>query len=152
MKSLDIFKLMIQNFLGNKKVNNYRQLVEELRQNYRKLCANMSMKMHFPHSHLGNIFENCGYLSDEQSETFHQHIQVMEEICQGCWKKRMMADYCWSLKRDKLYQHHLKKSRKIMCLELFTSVLESNIFDPFHIYCFVQFQIKDPVFPKPHTF
>ena len=54
----------------------------------------------------------------------------MEERCHERWDKRMMADYFWSLVRDKPYQHHSRKSRKISFLELWTSVLESKIFDP----------------------
>ena len=77
----------------------------------------MNIKMHFLHSHLDNFSENCGDVSDEQGERFHQDIKVMEEKCQGRWDKRMMADYCWSLKRDKPYQHHSRKSRKIIFLE-----------------------------------
>ena len=61
--------------------------------------------MYFLHSHSVNFPENCGDVSDEQGERFHQGIKVIEERYQGRMDKRMMADYCWSLKRDKLYQH-----------------------------------------------
>ena len=59
---------MTQNFLGNRKANNFRQLVNELIQNYRDLGANISIKMHFLHSHLDNSPENCGDVSNEQGE------------------------------------------------------------------------------------
>ena len=50
--------------------------------------------MHFFHSHLVKFPEICGDVSDEHSDGFHQYIIVMEERHQGCWDKRMMADYC----------------------------------------------------------
>ena len=57
---------MIQNFLGNRKANNYKQLVDELIQNYGELGTNMSIKMDFFHSNLDNLPENCGDVSDAQ--------------------------------------------------------------------------------------
>ena len=62
---------MTQNFLGNRKANNFRQLVNELIQNYGDLGANISIKMHFLHSHLDNSPENCGGVSNEQGERSH---------------------------------------------------------------------------------
>ena len=31
----------------------------------------MSIKIHFPHSHLDNFPEHCGGVSDDQGERFH---------------------------------------------------------------------------------
>ena len=73
--------------------------------------------MHFPHGHLDNFPENCGDVSDEQCERFHQDIKVMEERYQGRWDKIMMTDYCWSLKRKKPYHHYSKKSMERKILE-----------------------------------
>jgi len=71
----------------------------------------MSIKVHFLHSHLDRFPENCGDVSDEQGERFHQEIKLMEERYQGQWDKRMMADYCWSLKRDTSVEHS-RQARK----------------------------------------
>ena len=60
------FKSMIQNFLGNRKASNCRQLVDELTQNYGVLGANINIKMHFLYSCLHNSPENFGEISDEQ--------------------------------------------------------------------------------------
>ena len=68
--------------------------------NYRDIGADMSIKVHFLHSHLDRFPENCGDVSDEQGEHFHQDIKEMEERYQGRWDITMMSDYCWSLKRD----------------------------------------------------
>ena len=46
------FKKVAQNFLGNNKADNYRNLVDELLQNYNAIGCNMSLKIHFLHSHL----------------------------------------------------------------------------------------------------
>ena len=39
-------------------------------------------------------------MSNEQGEWFHQDNKTMEERNQGWWDKRMMADDCWSIKRN----------------------------------------------------
>ena len=44
-----------------------------------KLCINMSIKMHFLHSHLNNFFESYGDVNDKQGEKFHRDIKLMEE-------------------------------------------------------------------------
>jgi hypothetical protein len=60
----------------------------------------MSLKMHFLDSHLDFVPENLGAVSDEHGEPFHQEISVMEKRYQGQCSARMLADYCWMLKRD----------------------------------------------------
>jgi hypothetical protein len=58
--------------LGNVKPAIFRQLVEDLLNSYEKLGRNMSFKMHFLHSHLDFFPPNCGAVSDEHGERFHQ--------------------------------------------------------------------------------
>ena len=94
------FVAVTQNFLGNKRSDDYVALVENMLNNYRDIGANMSIKVHFLHSHLDRFPENCGDVSDEQGERFHQDIKEMKERYQGRWDTTMMSDYCWSLKRD----------------------------------------------------
>ncbi|UYV73962.1 hypothetical protein LAZ67_11001610 [Cordylochernes scorpioides] len=60
----------------------------------------MSLKIHFLHSHLDFFPENLGAVSDEHGERFHQDISSMEKRYQGKWSPGMLADYCWTLKRD----------------------------------------------------
>ena len=62
--------------------------------------CNMSLKLHFLHSHLYFFPENLGDVSDEHGERFHQDIATMENRYKGKCKANMMADYCWSLKTD----------------------------------------------------
>ena len=46
------FADVVFNFLGNRKAENYENLIEKLLISYRKLGCNMSVKVHFLHSHL----------------------------------------------------------------------------------------------------
>ena len=94
------FKNVTFNFLGNIKDPNYEQIVEDMLHSFKNLGCNMSVKVHFLHSHLEYFPENLGSLSEEQGERFHQDIKEMEKRCHGKLTKNMMADFCWMLKRD----------------------------------------------------
>jgi len=85
--------------LGNRRAQNCEELVNNLLQNYQKIGCNMSLKIHFLHSHLDFFPENCGAVSDEHGEHFHQDISSMEKRYQGKWNCAMLADYCWMLAR-----------------------------------------------------
>ncbi|XP_077974510.1 uncharacterized protein LOC144430449 [Styela clava] len=99
-------------FLGKTKAPNYKELAETLLTSLRQLGANMSIKLHFLHSHLARFPENLGDVSDEQGERFHQDISDMEVRYQGRWDSTMLADYCWSIKRDDAEAPHFRKSVK----------------------------------------
>ena len=60
----------------------------------------MSLKIHFLDSHLDFFTENLGEISDEHGERFHQVIMDKEKRYQGKWTSSMLAEYCWTLKRD----------------------------------------------------
>ncbi|GBM65653.1 hypothetical protein AVEN_217644-1 [Araneus ventricosus] len=62
--------------------------------------CNMSLKIHFLHSHLEIYPENLGSVSDEHRERFHQDISNMGACYQGKWNPKMLADYFWTLKMD----------------------------------------------------
>ena len=66
-------------FLVNKRSDDYVSLVQNMLDNYRDIGANMSIKFHFLDSHLDRFPENCGDVSDEHGERFHQDIKIMEE-------------------------------------------------------------------------
>jgi hypothetical protein len=76
------------------------------------LGCNMSLKLHFLHFHLDYFPENLGDLSEEQVERFLQDVKEMERRYLERWDVSMMADYCWSVKREALYQGHKPKSSK----------------------------------------
>jgi len=46
------FQEVVTGFLGNRRADKYKDLVEELLSSYQKLGCNMSMKIHFLNSHL----------------------------------------------------------------------------------------------------
>jgi len=59
--------------------------------------------------------ENCGAVSDEHGERFHQDISSMEKRYQGKWNCAMLADYCRTLARDVPtveYKRQAKRKRK----------------------------------------
>jgi hypothetical protein len=83
MAAWDSFKFVAKGFLGNRRAQNYEELVNNLLQSYQKLRCNVSLKIHFLHSR-SNIFpENCGAVSDEHGERFHQDISLVEKRHQG---------------------------------------------------------------------
>ena len=103
---------MVNNFLEKPKADNYREPVTELPQNYRELGCNMSIKIHFLDSHLDFFPNNLGAVSDEHGERFHQEISTMETRYQGKWNPKMLADYCWNLKRDLPIANYNRKSKR----------------------------------------
>ena len=78
----------VVNFLGNQKSDNYVEIVDNLLDRYKELGCNMSLKIHFLHSHLDFFPSNCGDVNDEHGERFHQDVSTM------------LADFCWNLQRD----------------------------------------------------
>ncbi|UYV80508.1 hypothetical protein LAZ67_19000385 [Cordylochernes scorpioides] len=68
-----------KNFLGSVKVENYRDIVNDLLLSYKALGCNMSLKIHFLHSHLDFFPDNLGAVSDEHGERLHQDISSMEK-------------------------------------------------------------------------
>ena len=106
------FVAVLANFLGNKKADNYETLVANMLSAFRDLGCNMSVKLHYLYSHLDRFPENLGAVSDEQGEWFHQDLKTMEERYQGRWDKNMMAEYCWSIKRECPETVHKRKSYK----------------------------------------
>ena len=73
------FSKVVHNFLGNKRADNYIELVEELLLSLQDLGCRMSIKVHYLHSHLSEFPANLGDVSEEQGERFHQDVKVMEE-------------------------------------------------------------------------
>ena len=63
----------------------------------------MSIKLHFLYSHLDRFPESLVKLNDEQGKRFYQDISEMEVRYQGRWDAAMLADYCWSIKRDNAF-------------------------------------------------
>jgi len=107
------FREVVNNFLGNRKDPNYVQIVETMLRKFQQLGCNMSLKVHFLHSHLDYFPANLGAVSEEQGERFHQDLKEMEKRYQGYWNVKMMSDYCWSIKRDLKVPAAGRASRKL---------------------------------------
>jgi len=60
--------------LGNKKSENYAEVVEKLLSSYHAFGYNVSLKLHFLQSHLYIFLGKKGAISDEHGERFHQDI------------------------------------------------------------------------------
>jgi len=63
----------------------------------------MSQKIHSLESKFDFFPKLLGEVSDEHDKRFHQDIMAMEKAYQGKWTSSMLADYCWTLKRDVPY-------------------------------------------------
>ncbi|GFU97438.1 uncharacterized protein TNCV_1912931 [Trichonephila clavipes] len=111
-KAWNSFVLIMSNFLGKKRSDDHVELVESMLSNLKELGCNMSIKIHFLHSHLDRFPQNLGDFSEKQGERFHQDLRTMEERYQGRWDSHMMADYCWSLQQDLPKVVHSRKSYK----------------------------------------
>jgi len=111
----DRFKFLVKEFLENRTVQNYEELLKNLLQSYHKLGCNMSLKIHFLHSHLDFFAENCSAVSDEHGERFYQDISSMKKRYRGKRNCAMLASYCWTLARDAPtveYKRQAKRKKK----------------------------------------
>jgi len=104
----DSFKFIVKGFLGNRRAQNYEELVNDLLQSYQKLGCNTSLKIHFLHSHLDFFPENFGAVCDEHGEHFHQDISSMDKRYQEKWNCAMLADYCRTME----YKRQAKRKKK----------------------------------------
>ena len=98
------FVKVSRDFLGNRRADNYKEVVADMLLSYQALGARMSLKNHFFHSHLDFFPENLGDVSDEHGERFHQDIAMMESRYQDRSGPNMMGDYCWTLQREERQQ------------------------------------------------
>jgi len=103
----------VKGFLGNRRAQNCEELVNNLLQSYYKLGCNMSLKTHFLHSHLDILPENCGAVSDEHGEHFHQDISSMEKMYQGTWNCAVLADCCRNFATDVPTVEHKRQEKRI---------------------------------------
>ena len=67
---------------------------------YESLGCNMNIKLYFAYSHLHNFPKNLDDVGDEKGVLFHRNVKAMEERYQMRWDVNVMANYCWSIKRE----------------------------------------------------
>ena len=56
------FVLVSKNFLVNYKTSNYKELVSNMLSSFKDLGCNISIKVHYLHSHLDHFLKNLGDL------------------------------------------------------------------------------------------
>ncbi|KAJ4451470.1 hypothetical protein ANN_02932 [Periplaneta americana] len=65
-----VYRKVTGKFLGNKKSENYEEIVEEMSQSFKNLgCRIISVKVHFLNSHIDYFPVNLGAVSDEQDKS-----------------------------------------------------------------------------------
>ena len=94
------FKLVVMIFFGNKKAENYTELVSNLIKAYG--VQHVTYDKFFGLSS-GFFPPNYGAVSDEHGEQFHQQISAMEKRYQEKWSPAMLADYFWMIVRGAPY-------------------------------------------------
>ena len=77
------FVLVTKNFLRTTKADNHVHPVNDILKKFKRLNVPMSIKIHFPFSHLDRFSKNLTAVSDEKWERFHQDIKVFEQRYQG---------------------------------------------------------------------
>ena len=75
---------VVQSFLGNRKADNYKDFVQKLLDNFQALGINMSIKVHFLHSHIDRFPEILGDVSDEKVKDFIKIFKL--------WKSDIRVD------------------------------------------------------------
>jgi hypothetical protein len=71
--------------------------------------CDMPLKVHFLDFHLDFLPEHLGAVSDVHGERIHQDISTMENRYHGKWIPSMLADYCWTLRRDVPQAKYIRK-------------------------------------------
>ena len=104
-------KSAVFNFLGSHRHEKYPDIVDSMLKACEQLGACMSLKMHFLHSHLDFFPSNLGEVSDEQGETFHQDISVIEGRYQGRYDPNMLGDFCWYLQLESKSSSYKRKAK-----------------------------------------
>ena len=112
LRAWEAFNSVCSGFLGNTRVPDYQACIEKLLKSYEDMGCQMSLKIHFLHSHLNFFPPNLGAVSDEHGERFHQDITKMESNYQGKWNPGMMGDFCWMLLRDIPEAKYIRYSKK----------------------------------------
>ena len=85
-----------------------------------------------------SVLENLGDVSDEQGERFLQDISDMEVHYQSHWDATMLADYCWSIKRDDARASHSRISvqRQFMANDVYVKTFLERHVVIVNIWCY----------------
>ena len=137
MRAWDAFKSVCSSFLGNTCVPDYQVCIEKLLMSYEDMGCQMSLKIHFLHSHLNFFLPNLGAVSNEHGERFHQDITKMESTYQGKWNHRMMGDFCWMLLHDILEAKYTRSSMN--CVIVSSKYID--LISVLYLSCFICYKL-----------
>ena len=104
-------------FLGNFRAPNYKQLVKNLKRDFKNLGVLMSVKVHLAIDHTDDFAPNCGGYSDEQGESVHQVLLPFERRFKGHDYASMLSEYAWSLDRDSKQLFGRQSSLSNLCFK-----------------------------------
>ena len=103
---------MVEGFLGNHKVDNFREIVEELVDAQEKMGCRMSLKLRVLHSYIDEFKGNINDYSEEQGKRFHQDVKLFEECYKGQYNENMMGEYTWNLVRESDLTYNRQSCKK----------------------------------------
>jgi hypothetical protein len=109
------FQNVTTHFLEYQEAENYCNMVADLVQSYKAMGCNTSLKVRFLDSHLDFLPENLGAVSPEHGERFHHDISSTAKRCQDRWSPTILADYCWTFRRDITQTKWSRKSFTVTC-------------------------------------
>ena len=107
LSACQALKFVVINFQWNYRMAKDEKEIEKLLKSFCQVGSWMSIKSHFQWSHLDYFPKNCGDLSEEQVDHFHQDI--MKERYKDI---NLFDNYCWCLKLDVGTTEHRRKSLK----------------------------------------
>jgi hypothetical protein len=96
----EAFRDCIENFFGNHRSVNSKQMVQRLMHTMKVLKCRMTVKLHFLDAHFDYFPECLGQFSEEQGERFHQELKRFETRYQDEHVGNILSDYCWCLVRE----------------------------------------------------
>jgi len=117
LKAWKALKKVCDEFLGNYRAPEYRQLCADMVKAFGEMEVNMSLKVHYLDAHIDFFQENNGAMSDEQGERVHQDLAEVVRRFQSSTNDAMLAEYCWGLTRSPkspFYKRQSKLTKKRM--------------------------------------
>jgi hypothetical protein len=73
---------MVDNFVGNSRKPDYKNITHNLLEHCKNLVCNVSIKLNSMHSYADYFPQNLGSVSHEYYERFHQNMREMDKRSQ----------------------------------------------------------------------
>lgn len=105
------FRSVCEQFLGNRKEQNFEEIVRNMLQCFSNLNVNVSLKIHLLICHLHRFPDNCGDFSDEHGEKFHQTLKKFQDRFKSKnTDVKMLSAYHFTIKKYESSVSHSRKS------------------------------------------